>query len=75
MNEVVWERKDSEITWLTFWKEPTPCESCGKPTHLVSHGDYGGERGIGHPVCEECYKELHGYHVAYAEKIQEERQR
>ena len=63
-NRRVWEKKDSETTWLTFWRDIFPCERCGKPTHLTSSGPVG----IGHAVCEECYQELHSYHIAVLTK-------
>ena len=64
-NEIVWTRKDSEVTVLNFWKKLLLCESCGRETHLTSQSYpfYGPH----HAVCEECYCELHAYHRAYVE--------
>lgn len=69
-NKIVWQKKDSDITWLTFWKEPFPCGRCGKETRLTSHGDYGDEPGVSHPLCKECYEELHAYHLAVLTSLQ-----
>lgn len=64
-NKIIWEKRDSPVTWLTFWEKPFPCEGCGKETHLTSCGD----TGLHHPVCEECYDELHAYHIAVATRL------
>jgi len=72
-NEIVWTKRDSEITFLTYWKKPFLCESCGKETHLTSRGyPYLGMHLTDHAVCEECYKELHAYHIAVAPKLLKE---
>lgn len=70
-NEEIWVKKDSETTQLRFWKNPFICETkgCGKETHLTSNGP----AGFHHPICEECYKELHAYHVAVVPKLERDK--
>jgi hypothetical protein len=63
-NTILSEKKDSEVTILTYWKNPLVCEACGKDTHMTSRINRNGCGSIPHPLCEECYKELHAYHVA-----------
>ena len=61
-NKVLWEKQDSKITVLTYWKNPLTCESCGKQTHTTSRTNIEGSPP--HPFCEDCYKEFHAYHLA-----------
>jgi len=63
-NTIIWEKQVSSTTWLTCWKYPLICECCGKETHYSSHGP----AGLPHPLCRDCYPELHAYHLAVVEK-------
>ena len=66
-NELIWAKRDSQVTVLNFWKNPFLCERCGKETHFTSQAySYYGPH---HPVCKECYKELHAYHVAAVRSV------
>lgn len=69
----IWVKADTKITFLVLHKTTFKCEheGCNRETHLTSHGNYGGEPGIGHPLCEEHYKELHAYHVRLVERDKE----
>jgi len=64
-NKIIWEKQDSKTTILTCWKNPLICETegCGKETHLTSRANSRGG-SFHHPLCEDCYKELHAYYVA-----------
>lgn len=63
-NKIVWTKNDSEITLLNFFKQSFACEGCGKETHLTSQSsNIDPEGGPHHPVCSECYKKIHAYHI------------
>lgn len=60
-NKILLEKQDTKITVLTYWENPLVCESCGKKTYMTSRTK---DFGFPHPLCEDCYKKIHAFHVA-----------
>ena len=70
-NELLWTKHDSQITVLNFFKKPFACEACGKETQMTSQSTNLG-LGPHHPVCTECYPELHAHHKIIEKEILED---
>lgn len=63
--EIVWSKKDSEVTILYFWKKLFLCERCGRETHLTIQGYPYSNWCEHHAICKTCYEELHAFTLRF----------